>query len=597
MRKQINIKRTLKNLNNYNRKYKKLFWIATLGSIFGVLFQDILAPFAISRAFLKMQSAYARHQYVNFGYLVPYVIAFTVFMILGLIIWRIQGYSAWLIEDKVEKDMVIDAFDKLEHKGQTFHSNRFGGSLVSQVNKYVGAYERLMDEYFWSILTGIVSLLGSLIVLWIVAPKFALLLIAIVIIYVFLISKRVKTQMPYNIELSESESKRTAELADAITNISNIRAFANEEYELDRFKKTANVTSKKRTKLAFEVFKSEIASHTMTNTFRILAFSYGVIAVTAFHSSASILYLVISYSSGIVDRLWQFGRTLRNINQGLSDSNEMLNTLEVAEEIKNPENPEKSKISRGDINFSDVLFTHNENKNALFKDFNVHIKQGEKIGLVGPSGSGKTTFTNLLLRVIDVDGGHIDIDGQDIRKITQKDLRRAITYVPQEPVLFHRSIADNIGYGDLDADNDAIVGAAKLANAHEFIEKLPMGYKTLVGERGVKLSGGQRQRIAIARAMLKNSPILILDEATSALDSENEAKVQDALNKLIRSRTTIIVAHRLSTIKDVDRILVIKDGIISEEGSHNELIRKNGLYAKLWNRQSGGFIRNNELEA
>jgi len=597
MRKQINLKRTLKNLNNYNRKYKKLFWIATLGSIFGVLFQDILAPFAISRAFLKMQSAYARHQYVNFGYLVPYVIAFTVFMIMGLIIGRIQGYSAWLIEDKVEKDMIIDAFDKLEHKGQTFHSNRFGGSLVSQVNKYVGAYERLMDEYFWSILTGIVSLLGSLIVLWIVAPKFALLLIAIVIIYVFLISKRVKTQMPYNIELSESESKRTAELADAITNISNIRAFANEEYELDRFKKTAYDTSKKRTKLAFEVFKSEIASHTMTNTFRILAFSYGVIAVTAFHSSASILYLVISYSSGIVDRLRQFGRTLRNINQGLSDSNEMLNTLEVAEEIKNPENPEKSKISRGDINFSNVLFTHNENKNALFKDFNVHIKQGEKIGLVGPSGSGKTTFTNLLLRVIDVDGGHIDIDGQDIRKITQKDLRRAITYVPQEPVLFHRSIADNIGYGDLDADNDAIVGAAKLANAHEFIEKLPMGYKTLVGERGVKLSGGQRQRIAIARAMLKNSPILILDEATSALDSENEAKVQDALNKLIRSRTTIIVAHRLSTIKDVDRILVIKNGIISEEGSHKELIRKDGLYAKLWNRQSGGFIRNNELEA
>ena len=596
MRKQINIKRTLKNLNNYNGKYKKLFWIATLGSVFGVLFQDILAPFAISRAFLKMQSAYARHQYVNFGYLVPYVIAFTVFMILGLIIWRIQGYSAWLIEDKVEKDMIIDAFDKLEHKGQTFHSNRFGGSLVSQVNKYVGAYERLMDEYFWSILTGIVSLLGSLIVLWIVAPKFALLLIAIVIIYVFLISKVVKTQMPYNIELSESESKRTAELADAITNISNIRAFANEEYELDRFKKTAYDTSKKRTKLAFEVFKSEIASHTMTNTFRILAFSYGVIAVTAFHSSASILYLVISYSSGIVDKLWQFGRTLKNINQGLSNSNEMLNTLEAAEEIKNPENPEKSKISRGDINFSDVLFTHNENKNALFKDFNVHIKQGEKIGLVGPSGSGKTTFTNLLLRVIDVDGGHIDIDGQDIRKITQKDLRRAITYVPQEPVLFHRSIADNIGYGDLDADNDAIVGAAKLANAHEFIEKLPMGYKTLVGERGVKLSGGQRQRIAIARAMLKNSPILILDEATSALDSENEAKVQDALNKLIRSRTTIIVAHRLSTIKDVDRILVIKDGIISEEGSHNELIRKDGLYAKLWNRQSGGFIRNTKLE-
>ena len=327
----------------------------------------------------------------------------------------------------------------------------------------------------------------------------------------------------------------------------------------------------------------------MTNTFRIIAFIYGVVAVTSLHANASVLYLVIAYSSAVVSQLMMFSRTIRNINQALSDSQEMLDTLAVENEIKDPITPVKSNIHRGNIVFKDISFTHNENSGALFHNFSVHIKPGEKIGLVGPSGSGKTTFTNLLLRTIDVDKGSIEIDNQDIKDIKQRDLRRAITYVAQEPILFHRTIAENIGYGDLDANHEAIVAAAKLANAHEFIVGLPKGYDTLVGERGVKLSGGQRQRVAIARAILKNSPILILDEATSALDSENEAKIQDALKKLIKDRTTLIVAHRLSTIKEVDRILVIKDGEIIEEGSHKELLRKNKVYAELWSRQSGSF--------
>jgi len=596
MHKNINIKRTLKNINSYNLKYKKFFWVATLGSVFAILFQDILSPYVISRAFLKMQKAYSLHETLNFRYLLPYLILFSIFMLLGLITWRLQSYAAWRLEESVQRDLIIDAFNILEHKGQTFHANRFGGALVSQVNKYISGYEKLMDEFFWSIITGVVTLIGSLVVLGIVAFNFAIILLIIVIIYMIIMSKRIKHQLQFNKKVSISESKRTAELADAITNISNIRAFANEDFELRRFSKAANETEKNYKVLSFEVFKNEVTSHTLSNGFRVIAFAYGIFAVTSLHLNASILYLVISYAGGIVDRLWQFGRVLRGVNQGLSDSNEMLETFSVKNEINDPETPEESLIHRGDVKFTDVKFTHSENKHALFENFNAHIKQGEKIGLVGPSGSGKTTFTNLLLRIIDVDSGSITIDGQDIRDITQYDLRRAITYVPQEPVLFHRSIAENIGYGELDAKMESIIGVAKLANAHEFITKLPEGYDTLVGERGVKLSGGQRQRIAIARAMLKNSPILILDEATSALDSENEAKVQDALSRLIRSRTTIIVAHRLSTIKDVDRILVIKDGSILEEGSHNELIRKKGLYAKLWNRQSGGFVRNNKTE-
>jgi ATP-binding cassette, subfamily B, bacterial len=595
MNKKIDTKKILKNINFYNSRYKKLYYFVILGSIFGVLFQDILAPFVVSRAFLKLQIAYSSHLSISFGYLLPYVIWFVVFMILGLVIWRLQGLGAWFFESKVHRNMSEDAFLVLENKGQNFHANRFSGSLVNQVNKYIRGHERIMDDLFWNIIPGIVTILGSMIVLCIVAIKFAAIILAVIIVYIFVIYRRVRYAQKFNIDVSKAESRRTAELADAITNISNVRAFANEEYELKRFKKATKSVHYYHGLLSIEVFKNEVISHFMTNFFRIIAFIYGVYAVTSLHANASVLFLVITYSTAIVSQLMNFGRIVRNINQALSDSQEMLDTLEVENEIKDPVSPIESNIHRGDISFKNISFTHNENSKALFRNFSVHIKPGEKIGLVGPSGSGKTTFINLLLRTIDVDKGSIEIDYQNIKSIKQHDLRRAITYVAQEPILFHRTIAENIGYGDLEANHKAVVAAAKLANAHEFISGLPKGYDTLVGERGVKLSGGQRQRIAIARAILKNSPILILDEATSALDSENEAIIQDALKKLIKDRTAIIIAHRLSTIKEVDRILVISEGKIIEEGSHKELLRKNNIYAKLWNRQSGGFTKNFSL--
>ena len=227
----------------------------------------------------------------------------------------------------------------------------------------------------------------------------------------------------------------------------------------------------------------------------------------------------------------------------------------------------------------------------LHDDFNLEIPAGRSIGLVGVSGSGKTTLTKLLLRFADVNEGGIFIDGQDIRDVTQKSLREAIAYVPQESSLFHRSIFENIAYGRPDATDEEVYEAARLANADEFIAGLPNGYDTLVGERGVKLSGGQRQRIAIARAILKDAPILVLDEATSALDSESEAAIQGALANLMEGRTSIVVAHRLSTIAGLDEIVVLNDGKIVEQGSHKELLKKNGEYAKLWSRQSGAFLK------
>ena len=223
-------------------------------------------------------------------------------------------------------------------------------------------------------------------------------------------------------------------------------------------------------------------------------------------------------------------------------------------------------------------------------NFHLDIKPGEKIGLVGPSGGGKTTITKLLLRFMDIQDGSITIDGQDIAAISQQDLRSYIAYVSQEPILFHRSLYDNIRYGKLGATKHEVLAAARHAHADEFIDSLPEGYETLVGERGVKLSGGQRQRIAIARAMLKDAPILVLDEATSALDSESEVLIQDALWKLMESKTALVIAHRLSTIQKMDRIIVLDKGSIVEQGTHTELINQKGVYAKLWAHQSGGFL-------
>ena len=244
------------------------------------------------------------------------------------------------------------------------------------------------------------------------------------------------------------------------------------------------------------------------------------------------------------------------------------------------------------MTLSKVSFTYiGKNESKLFENLNLTIPAGQNVGIVGPSGGGKTTITKLLLRFMDIRSGAIKIDGINIAEVTQTSLRDAITYVPQEPLLFHRSIKENIAYGKPSATMKEITTAAKKAHAHDFIEKLPQGYDTLVGERGIKLSGGQRQRVALARAILKDAPIIVLDEATSALDSESERLIQEALFSLMEGRTTIVIAHRLSTIKHLDRILVLKDGKIIEDGNHVDLIKKkNGTYAKLWSHQSGGFI-------
>jgi ATP-binding cassette, subfamily B, bacterial len=288
--------------------------------------------------------------------------------------------------------------------------------------------------------------------------------------------------------------------------------------------------------------------------------------------------------------LWNVGRAIRKLYEALANADEMIEILNTPHEVKDARNAKELQVQTGRIEFQNVYFSFNKTRRIL-KDMNLVIKPKEKVALVGPSGAGKSTITKLLFRFFDVERGKIIVGNQNIAKVTQDSLRENIALVPQEPILFHRTIMDNIRYGRRDAMDKEVIEAAKRAHAHEFIEGLQDGYETFVGERGVKLSGGERQRVAIARAILKNAPILVLDEATSSLDSESEALIQEALEELMRDKTTIVIAHRLSTIMKMDRIVVIEDGKVTESGTHKQLLRKkDNIYKKLWEIQAGGFI-------
>jgi len=287
--------------------------------------------------------------------------------------------------------------------------------------------------------------------------------------------------------------------------------------------------------------------------------------------------------------VWSISKNLVRMVTAITDADEMVQIFEQDLDVQDCSEPQKARFSKGHVVFDKVSFTY-ENGRKLFSSISLDIKAGERVALVGHSGAGKSTALKLLLRFADVSKGAIFIDEQNIARLAQDDLRQNIAYVPQEPVLFHRSLRDNIAYAKPRATAREIEDAARMARAHEFIESLPQGYKTLVGERGIKLSGGERQRVAIARAMLKDAPVLVMDEATSSLDSISEGKIQAAFEDLMQGRTTIVIAHRLSTIRRMDRIIVFDEGKITEDGDHEALLSLGGTYAALWHSQVGGFI-------
>jgi ATP-binding cassette subfamily B protein len=509
----------------------------------------------------------------------------------GVVLWRVFDMFFWRLEGSVARSISQQVFSHLLNQSADFHANQFSGSLVSQTNKLTGAYIRIADTTLFQVAPLAFGLIFVSIVMAGRAPLYTVLLLTISIIYIvsaFFVTAKVRR---LSAEQATAESHQTGVLADAMGNVMAIKSFAREQYENDRFQMATDTTYHKLLLIMRAFQTQQIYFSSVAGLLSAFSLAAAVISVVSLHANLATAFLIFNYTSSIVGQLFTFSNnSLRNYNRAFGDASDMIHILEIEPEIQDPKKPEKSHISRGTIDFSDVTFTHSGSDEAIFDNFTLHIADGEKIGLVGHSGAGKTTFTRLLLRFSDINSGVIEIDGQNIAHITQQDLHESIAYVPQEPLLFHRTIRENIAYGKPHASQAAITTAAKRAHADDFINELPHRYDTLVGERGVKLSGGQRQRVAIARAMLKDAPILLLDEATSALDSESEVLIQDALWKLMEGRTAIVIAHRLSTIQKMDRIIVLEQGTISEQGSHVQLLKNNGTYAKLWAHQSGGFM-------
>ncbi len=523
----------------------------------------------------------------------PEILAAASLSALGaIVLWRINSYFNWTLESKVVEDISQEVYGHLLSQDANFHADHFGGSLVSQTNKLASAYTRITDTtvfetggLFWSLVFTCVLLRNR-------APIFVLLLLVFSALFMYVAVRATNKVRYYNAKEAEASNRQTGELADGMTNVMAVKSFAAEQNEHKRFSKATNNWIRSMRSLMISIMRAQTAFTSVNALVNLAAITSAVASIVMFDANIATVFLVFTYTHEIRDQLWNFGNTsLRNYNRGFGDAQGMWEILNHRPAIQDPASPEPSRINEGAIHFKDVNFTHaGSADDSLFKHLNLDIGAGEKVGLVGKSGSGKTTLTRLLLHFSDIDGGEILIDGQNIARITQDDLRSQIAYVPQEPLLFHRSISENIAYGNPNATEADIQQAAKFAHAHDFIQKLPKGYDTLVGERGVKLSGGQRQRVAIARAMIKQAPILVLDEATSALDSESELLIQDALWKLMEGRTAIVIAHRLSTIQKMDRIIVLDNGTIAEQGSHTDLLKHKGTYAKLWAHQSGGFL-------
>lgn len=519
----------------------------------------------------------------------PYFLVLITLLTTQFILWRIMNFTWAHWQASIMRNLEQDAFAHIHRHSLGFFQDTFSGALVTRINRLTRSFETITDRLFFDIYTGISYILGVITVIYFLEPLIAMVFGGGVLLFLAVLVTISWIKLPYDRIVSEADTSVTAQMADAITNAPTIKFFGRKDFEQERFDAVSEDRFRVRRFNWWLGAFIDVGQGLIFNTAFVGLLALGVWAWQKEMITLGTVALLQMYLGMLIGRMIQIGNVIRNIYSAYADAGEMVAIINEDHEVHDPAQPEPCRIEKGDIRFKEVGFAYHE-KACVFTGFNMHLHPGQKVGLVGHSGSGKSSLVKLLLRLTDIQKGEILIDGQNITHITQDDLRRSIAFVPQEPILFHRSLLENIRYGRPEATEEEVIEAAKKAHAHEFVDRMPLKYGTLVGERGVKLSGGERQRIAIARAILKDAPILVLDEATSSLDSESEKLIQDALAHLMERKTALVIAHRLSTIQSMDRIIVLDKGQIVEDGTHDDLVTGKGAYAHLWSHQAGGYI-------
>jgi ATP-binding cassette subfamily B protein len=523
--------------------------------------------------------------------LIPAIIYFSMTIVMNLI-FRLHDYLNLHLFPEIYSAMNKDMFVYLMRHSYTFFQNNFAGSLTKKIFDICQNVERIISTIKVAVFPRILAMIISSVTLFtVVQPIFGMILFAWTIVFVVISYVVAKSSEKIARENAEASAKLGGAMSDSVSNIVSTKIFANMDIEAAYLDKYINAMVKSDRKLLWKNLKANFIHGCFVSLLvgsMLIALIQGRMHGTVSPGDfALVLMLSISYIMSLEDirqRMLEFTKVVGNCNQALS-------FIRINHEIIDAPNALPIHIKAGTIQFENVSFQHENSNNILFDTLNVTIKPGEKVGLVGYSGGGKSTFIKLILRLIDTQSGRVLIDDQDVKQVTKHSLRKQVSTIPQEPDLFHRSIMENIRFAKPEASDAEVIAAAKKARCDEFISELPDGYESLVGERGIKLSGGQKQRIAIARAFLKNASILLLDEATSSLDSITERYIQESLHDVMANKTTIVIAHRLSTLKDMDRILVFVHGEIVEDGSLESLLKDtHGHFYKLWQMQAEGFI-------
>ena len=569
------------------RKQKRLFCSVLIQDVFNSL--DLLVwPFLL-RWVIDIFTQHESHRMEAWEALKIPLIAAVCFILLIEVNSRTMGFLLAKGIPKLQAAIRIQMFDHIQRHSPHYFNERFAGNLANKISDMTAAVETLLTQLWWPLIPAVALALFGTLFLGFISPFLALILIVWMGLHLGVCWFFSKSCAIYEYRHGESRSTLLGKIVDSLTNNFAVNLFYRFTYE----KKALNPFQKEEQETSIFAKRYVEKMRSVTSLF------YATVCFMGINGWMIYLWLHHQITTGevaqvfgtmwnIANTMWYVGGTLPLFFQSLGIAKQAYTVMQDPQDIQDKPQAKELQIKRGEILFENVSFDYGEKK--LFTNKHAHIQGGEKVGLVGFTGAGKSTFINLILRFFPLHQGRILIDGQEIAEVTLESLRRQIALIPQDPILFHRTLRENISYGKPEATEHAILLAAKLAHCDEFIRNIPGGYEAKVGERGTKLSGGEKQRIAIARALLVDAPILILDEATSSLDSITENYIQDSLETLMQNRTTLVIAHRLSTLSRMDRILVFDEGKIVEEGSHKMLMDKKGLYFKMWSMQVGGFL-------